>query len=245
MNYRRILAALLVAFTLFMGATVLAAGSAADPLVSQSYLKTIFTTPLETYVQTALGGVSAAFEAKTQGVRAAAETYAREKVAAFYGAELSAAVENRVRSLLAQQAAGQLTAGMTLAEVPKDHVITGPAGACVLFLTGTGRTEGPEGAEILNVTAGSTRVPGRDIKAGILYMILADDGSGIGPVRHPGGKGVHAVAAKAHNFRIRAAVQKFLNEQCTLLIATLLAGYHVYLHTITLPRARKIARKDF
>ena len=68
MNYRRILAALLAAVTLFTGATVLAAGSAADPLVSQSYLKTIFTTPLETYVQTALEGVSAAFDDKILGV---------------------------------------------------------------------------------------------------------------------------------------------------------------------------------
>ena len=179
MNYRRILAALLVAFTLFTGATVLAAGSAADPLVSQSYLKTLFTTPLETYVQTALEGVSAAFDAKILGVQTAAEAYAREKVAASYAEELSAAVEGRVRELLAQQADGQLTAGMELAEVPKDHVITGPTGACVIFLTGIGRTEGPEGAEILNVTAGSTRTPGLDIKEGILYMILADDGSGI------------------------------------------------------------------
>lgn len=179
MNYRRILAALLVAFTLFTGATVLAAGSAADPLVSRSYLKTIFTTPLETYVQTALEGFDAAFQAKISGVQTVAEAYAREKVAASYTEELSAAVESRVRELLAQQATDGLTAGMMLAEVQKGHVITGPTGACIIFLTGTGRTAGPAGAELLNVTAGSTRTPGLDIKEGILYMILADDGSGI------------------------------------------------------------------
>ncbi len=179
MKYRRILAALLAAFTLFTGATVLAAGSAADPLVSRSYLKTIFTTPLETYVQTALDGFDAAFAAKVQGVQTAAEAYAREKVALSYGEELSDAVEARVRELLAAQAADSMTAGMELAEVKKGHVITGPTGACVIFLTGTGRTAGPAGAEILNVTAGSTRTPGLNIKEGILYMILADDGSGI------------------------------------------------------------------
>ena len=51
MKYRRIIAALLVAFTLFTGATALAAGTATDPLVSKSHLKTVFTQPLENYLQ--------------------------------------------------------------------------------------------------------------------------------------------------------------------------------------------------
>ena len=178
MKYRRIIAAALAAFTLFTGATALAAGTAADPLVSQSWLEEIFETPLEDYVQTVFDTLEASLQTKTEGLQAAAEAYARKQVAAVYAEELAEAVLERVEELRGQQDT-TLTAGMETRKLKKGDVVTGPPGASVMFVTGTGKVVGPAGAEILNVTAGSTRQPGPAIKEGILYMMLADNGSGI------------------------------------------------------------------
>ena len=135
MKYRRIIAALLVAFTLFVGATAFAAGTAADPLMTKSHLETVFNTPLEDYRDTVFRTLEASLEAKAQGMQATAEEYARKVVAAAYAEELAQAVLEKVNEL---QQADQTT-----------------------------------------LTAGSTRQPGPAIKEGILYMMLADDGSGI------------------------------------------------------------------
>lgn len=179
MKYRRIIAAFLVAATVFTGATALAAGTTSDPLVTRSYLKTVFNTPLEAYVQTALEGVKATLDAKVEGVQATATQYAREKVAAAYAERLGEAVMDRVNELMSQQAADTLTAGMERRTVVKGDKITGPAGASVMFISGAGKVIGPAGSEIINITAGSTRQPGPAIRTGILYMMVADNGSGI------------------------------------------------------------------
>ncbi len=179
MKYRRLIAALLAAMTLFTGATALAAGTATDPLVTVSHLKTVFTQPLETYVKTALEGMEATFLTKTQGLQAVADAYIREKVALSYADVLSEAVLARVQELMQSDGQNTLTKGMTARTLKKGDRITGPAGASVMFVSGSGRTIGPAGSEILNITAGSPRAPGLDIRTGILYMMVADNGSGI------------------------------------------------------------------
>ena len=179
MKYRRIIAAFLVAATVFTGATALAAGTTSDPLVTRSYLKTVFNTPLEGYVQTALEGIRATLDAKVEGIQTTATQYAREKVAAAYAERLGEAVMERVTELMSQQTADTLTAGMKQRTVVKGDKITGPAGASVMFVSGAGKVIGPAGSEILNITAGGTRQPGPAIRTNILYMMVADDGSGI------------------------------------------------------------------
>ena len=72
-----------------------------------------------------------------------------------------------------------LTAGMTQRTLKKGDIVTGPAGSSVMFVTGQGKVVGPAGSEIINITAGSTRQPGPAIREGILYMMVADNGSGI------------------------------------------------------------------
>lgn len=57
--------------------------------------------------------------------------------------------------------------------------IIGRPGAGIILQTGTGTICGPSGSEVLNVTTGSTRKPGFDIKEGIYYMVLEGDGSGV------------------------------------------------------------------
>ncbi len=179
MKYRRVIAALLVAATLFTGATALAAGTAADPLVTKGHLKEVFDQPLENYVNTALEGIRASLQAKTDGMKAVADQYAREKVAQAYADSLSEAVLARVQELMQGTAQTTLTKGMTQRTLKKGDQITGPAGASVLFVSGMGKIIGPAGSEILNITAAGTRQPGADIRAGILYMMVADNGSGI------------------------------------------------------------------
>jgi len=180
LKYRRIIAYTLVAFTLFTGATALAAGTAADPLVTKSHLEDVFNKPLEDYIETIFDTLNASFEAKTQGLQAAADSYARKQVAAAYGEniDLVAAVQARVAELTASDPT-TLTQGMTQRTLQKGDVVTGPAGASVMFITGTGKVVGPAGSEIINITAGSTRQPGPAIRTGILYMMVADNGSGI------------------------------------------------------------------
>lgn len=179
MNYRRIIAALLIAATVFTGATALAAGTTADPLVTRSYLKNVFNAPLETYAETALDGVKATLTAKVEGIQETATQYARQQVAAAYAEKLGEAVMERVNELMEQQAAETLTAGMERRTVAKGEKITGPAGSSVMFVSGAGKVIGPAGSEIINITAGSTRQPGPAIRTGILYMMVADNGSGI------------------------------------------------------------------
>ena len=178
MKYRRIIAAALAAFTLFTGATVLAAGTADDPLVSRSWLEEIFNTPLEEYVKTAAATMAASVEAKNGGLQAAVDSYISQQVAPLYAEELTEAVLAKVEALRGQEET-TLTAGMKTRTLKKGDVVTGPPGASVMFITGTGKVVGPAGSEILNVTAGSTRQPGPAIREGILYMMLADNGSGI------------------------------------------------------------------
>ena len=96
MKYRRIIAAALAAFTLFTGATAFAAGTASDPLVTKSQLKSIFTTPLEDYLDTVFNTLEASLETKTLGLQEAAESYARKQVAAAYGEALTEAVLEKV-----------------------------------------------------------------------------------------------------------------------------------------------------
>ncbi len=179
MKYRRIIAAVLVAATLFTGATALAAGTAADPLVTKSYLETVFSTPLKEYINTAVLGVQASLQSKIDGLQTAADDYARKQVAAVYADNLSDAVLQRVQELMAGTTQTTLTAGMTQRTLKKGDQITGPAGASFMFVSGMGKLIGPAGSDIINITAGGTRKPGAEIRAGILYMITADNGSGI------------------------------------------------------------------
>ena len=113
MKYRRIIAALLVAFTLFTGATALAAGTATDPLVSKSHLKTVFNQPLETYVKTVFDTLETSYGLKTQSLQAAADAYARKQVATAYAEQLLEDVQEQVSHLLAQQPTS-MTAGSLL-----------------------------------------------------------------------------------------------------------------------------------
>lgn len=170
MRWKRIAAAALTFLLLFGGATVLAAGSASDPLISRSYWKTAFQTPLDTYWQTVKTVTDAAIQAKTAELKTEASAYL---LSHRYG-DIAAQVAAKLGVDSSAQTAGN---AMQQYSLKKGDRICGAPGASMLFLSGAGKTCGS--SELLNVTAGSTRKPGQAIKTGILYLILEGDGSGI------------------------------------------------------------------
>lgn len=179
MKLKRILAAALCAALLFTGATALAAGTNADPLVTRSYLETIFTLPMETYWSTAGEMLSLSLQNSRDAWQEKAKEAADARIASALTPTITEQVQLRVQQLLANQSANAMTEGMRRVTLSKGDCITGTPGAAIIFVSGAGKTCGSAGSEILNVTAGSTRKPGLAIKTGIYYMILADDGSGI------------------------------------------------------------------
>ena len=173
MKGKRILAAVLTVSLLFTGATALAAGSSADPLVSRSYLKTVFQTPMEDYWKTARQMMDSTVQLKLDGLK--------QEVEACLSAKLAESLTARVSAALAGQTGtpGLSTAGMQQIRLKKGDRVTGTPGGAMIFVNGAGKICGSSGSEVLNVTAGSVRKPGAVIKTGIFYMILASDGSGI------------------------------------------------------------------
>ncbi len=173
-------ALILAMLTVFCGATALAVDTAGDPLVTRSYIQTVFSAPLSDYLSSALEMLSDSLQAKKEGLWTAASEYAAQKTAERMAQGLTAQVSARAQQLLQQQTAPAASPeGMRQVTLSRGETVTGAPGASVIFVTGAGQIAGPAGSEVLNVTAGSVRTPGLAIKTGILYMILADDGSGI------------------------------------------------------------------
>lgn len=176
----RIAALLLAMLTIFCGATALAVDTVSDPLVTRSYLQTAFSAPVSDYLTAALEMLTDSLQAKKEGLWTAAADYAAQQAAEQLTQGLTQQVTLRARELLAQQTAPSASdEGMRQVTLRRGETVTGTPGASVIFVTGAGQIAGPAGSVVLNVTAGSTRTPGLAIKTGILYMILADDGSGI------------------------------------------------------------------
>lgn len=178
-KWMRLTALGLTVLTLFFGATALAVDTVSDPLISRSYLQTVFSAPVGEYLDTARQMLDNSLQSKLEGLWSASSDYAAQKAAREMASGLTAQVSQRAQALLSAQRGGTVREGMRQVSLKKGDVITGTPGGSMIFLSGAGQIAGPSGAEVLNVTAGSTRAPGLAIKTGILYMILADDGSGI------------------------------------------------------------------
>lgn len=178
-KWRRIAAWVTAAAVIFCGATALAAGTAQDPVISRSYLETVFSAPVRDYLKTALDMMDVSVRSKLDGQRQALADYAAKRMGEVWAQSLTGQVQARVRELLSAQSAGPAASGMRQVTLNRGDKVTGTPGGSVIFVTGAGEIAGPAGSTVLNVTAGSLRTPGLAIKTGIWYMILADDGSGV------------------------------------------------------------------
>ena len=121
---RRIAAAVLCGALLLTGATVLAAGTSADPILSRSYLKTVFSKPMEEYWSTAGNMLGLSLAGRQESWAQAAQTAAAKRVADALAPSLQAQVQARAAELLAQQTTGALTAGMRRVTLKKGDRIT-------------------------------------------------------------------------------------------------------------------------
>lgn len=178
-KWRRIAAWVTAAAVIFCGATALAAGTAQDPVISRSYLETVFSASVRDYLKTALDMMDVSVRSKLDGQRQALADYAAKRMGEVWAQSLTGQVQARVRELLSAQSAGPAASGMRQVTLNRGDTVTGTPGGSVIFVTGAGEIAGPAGSTVLNVTAGSLRTPGLAIKTGIWYMILADDGSGV------------------------------------------------------------------
>ena len=172
----RVPALALALLLLFAGATALAAGSAADPLLSRAYWESVFTTPLSQYWETVRSVTALSLQGKVDGMQSALDAYVEKAAARRYAEALSDQIQAETARLLQSGAA---TGGMRAVTLQKGDRITGTPGAGVLFLTGSGKICGKAGSSVLNVASGALRTPGQEIRAQVLYLILADDGSGL------------------------------------------------------------------
>lgn len=178
MNRKNILALLVTAALIVLGAAVYAGGgSADDPLVTQSYLQDIFTKPVD---EKLAAGCNRLLDGSLSKLNP--QTYSAslgQKMDQAFAAALEERVAKRVGEKLSAQKNQVLRVSMTELALKKGDRITGTPGARFIVKSGTGAICGGAGTTVLNVTAGGLRTPGSEIKAGICYMLVADDGSGL------------------------------------------------------------------
>jgi len=167
---------LALAASLILGITGYAAGgTAGDPLISLSYLKTVFTPKIEQQaaasadklLQQSQTALDTAYENKLDKAGAQMEQLLHDRVA------------QKVIDKLAQQGMAEVKAGMREITVYQGEQIVGTPGAGIIMVSGAGKICGPAGSEVVNITAGGVRTPGMVIRTGIYYMVTADNASGI------------------------------------------------------------------
>lgn len=178
MKGKRLFALLLTAALIIAGAAVYAGGGTADdPLVTLSYLRDIFTRPVEQKL--AEGGDQLLQSSLT---KLDPQTYSAA-LGTKLDSALTAALETRVNQRVAEKLAALksqvLLVNMKQLSLSKGDRIVGAPGAGVVLTSGAGTICGGSGSSVLNITAGSLRTPGSAIASGVYYMVLADDGSGV------------------------------------------------------------------
>ena len=109
MKKLRVPALALVLLLLFAGATALAAGSAADPLLSRAYWESVFTTPLSQYWETVRSVTALSLQGKVDGMQSALDAYVEKAAARRYAEALSDQIQAETARLLQSGAA---TGGM-------------------------------------------------------------------------------------------------------------------------------------
>lgn len=173
---RKRITALILCLSLILGFGVLAAGgSEGESLVTLSYLKQIFSDGA--FKKAEESGQTLKNNATTRLDNALASAVAN--ATSRMDSILAATVEQKVIDKILSQPEVIIETKTEQVNLYKGDRIIGRPGAGIILQSGTGSICGPSGSEVLNVTTGSTRKPGFDIKDGIYYMVLESDGSGV------------------------------------------------------------------
>ncbi len=164
---------LLIAFAGF--ATFATGGTAADPLVTLSYL-------VDTWWEDITEDIDEQVDTTEQQVLENADAdlaVLDTDTTARLDQVLADAVTARVAERVAERGVSGVQSQGTEISLVKGEQVVGVPGAGVILKSGEGVIAGPAGSVVVNITTGSTRDPGFKIATGIYYMIVANDGSGI------------------------------------------------------------------
>jgi len=150
-------------------------GSEGDSLVSLSFVTEFFNNNIFSKVTETSNNVS---NNAAANVDAALNAYKESAYGRMDGILLASVTDRVIKKIKANP---ELIVELRTEEVKlyKGDKIVGRPGSGVILKEGTGKIYGPANAEVLNVTTGTTRLPGFTIKEGIYYMMLNNDKSGI------------------------------------------------------------------
>lgn len=163
---RPIRAALACVLVLSLSAAAWAAnaGSAGDPLVTLSKLRSAYLDTVKQNAQKKADGL-----AEAAGGRLDTEY---EQAKALLQAKANGLDVDQVASRVQQQTG----AGTRMVDLKKGDEVTGPLGAGFVLRDGAATIIG---SELVNITAGGSRPAGRAIAKNIYYLVPEGDGSGI------------------------------------------------------------------
>lgn len=146
--------------------TALAAGTAADPLITVSYARQIYNAAVE---RSAELRADALVSQKTEELQSALEAAVADRVAQRVADSVAQSVRQN-----AELSAGRSWTELTLAQ---GDVVTGPAGAGIMLTSGSAATTGT--AELIDITNGRTLAVGVVASPSTYYMVPVDQGAGL------------------------------------------------------------------
>ncbi len=146
--------------------TALAAGTAADPLITVSYARQIYNAAVE---RSAELRADALVSQKTEELQSALEAAVADRVAQRVADSVAQSVRQN-----AELSAGRSWTELTLAQ---GDVVTGPAGAGIMLTSGSAATTGT--AELIDITNGRTLAIGVVASPSTYYMVPVDQGAGL------------------------------------------------------------------
>lgn len=156
---------------------VLAGGTEGDPLVTLSYLREHF-----------VADVTARLNTRTEELKSnTLDRFAQQRAQVLKETEAKLTLESRLTARMTELALAKIKADPSLLSsgalktvtLQKGDRVVGKPGGAILLKSGAAKVCGAAGTALINVTAGNTRAPGSEVKAGIYYMLAADDGSGV------------------------------------------------------------------
>lgn len=146
--------------------TVLASGTAADPLVTVSYVRQLYNTAVE---QDAGTRADALVSQKTDALQSAIESAVADRIAQGLATSVAQSVGQS-----AGTAAGRSWTEVTLSQ---GDVVSGPVGAGIMLTAGSAATTGT--SELIDVTNGRTLSIGVVASPNTYYMVPTDQSAGL------------------------------------------------------------------
>jgi len=171
---RKISALILLIVTLFTYTALAAGGSAADPLVTLSYLT---NTYLPGFYDKANAMADTAFNGKVDAALSKLDRKASDALSLDHMADLVA--DRMMTDVMAAGGSAFMAGRYSELRLYAGDAVTGGVGTGFMLKSGAAALSGPAGGELLNLSVGQAVKPGAAMKANAYYMAVAADGSGV------------------------------------------------------------------